>query len=273
MRTAAAGACFVAAAVAIGGCSSGPAQSDPAQTDSTQTDPVQTERFDYQLGAAYDPPGGLDTVVRDSTAEPLPGVLSICYVNGLQTQPGVEWNSDLLLRDAGGEPVVDPEWPDEYILDPGTPEKRAAIDAVIGPIIDGCAARGFDAVEIDNLDSWTRFPESIDEDSVVALARLYADRAHASGIEIAQKNTPDGAVRMRDDVGFDFAVAEECLAYDECGSYTSEYGARVYDIEYTDNLAEPFDRLCAREDRPTVTILRDRGLVSPSDPAYEYEQC
>lgn len=268
MRAAAAGAWLLAAAVAIGGCSS-----EQPQTDPSRTDPTRTERFDYQLGAAYDAPGGLDTVVRDATAEPLPGALSICYVNGLQTQPGIEWNLDLLLRDAGGELVVDPDWPDEHILDPGTPEKRAAIDAVIGPIIEGCAARGFDAVEIDNLDSWTRFPESIDEDSVLALARVYADRAHASGIEIAQKNTPDGAGRIRDDVGFDFAVAEECLAYDECGSYTSAYGARVYDIEYTDNLSEPFDRLCARQDRPAVTILRDRGLVSPSDPAYEYEQC
>ncbi|TFI45982.1 hypothetical protein E4P29_00585 [Rhodococcus sp. 1R11] len=263
MRTAAAVACLLAGAMALGGCSSEPKQSGP----------VQTERFDYQLGAAYDAPGGLDTVVRDSTAAPLSGASSICYVNGLQTQPGAEWNQDLLLRDVDGEPVIDPDWPDEFVLDPSTADKRAEIAGVIGPIIDACAARGFSGVEIDNLDSWTRFPDSIDEASVLALARLYADRAHASGIEIAQKNAPDGAGRIKEDVGFDFAVAEECLAFDECRSYTAAYGSRVYDIEYTDNLAEPFDRLCAREDRPSVTILRDRGLVSSTDPAYVYRQC
>lgn len=258
MRTAAAGACVLAAAVAIGGCSS---------------DPVGTERFDYQLGGAYETAGGLDTVVRDSTAQPLPGAYSICYVNGLQTQPGSAWNPDLLLTDAGGKAVIDPEWPDEQILDPSTAEKRAGIDAVVGPIIDGCAAQGFSAVEIDNLDTWTRFPELITENSVLELARLYSDRAHASGMEIAQKNAPDGAGGIRAEVGFDFAVAEECLAYDECGSYTEAYGARVYDIEYTDNLPEPFDALCARQDRPSVTILRDRGLVAPTDSEYVYMQC
>ncbi|WP_415973410.1 endo alpha-1,4 polygalactosaminidase [Rhodococcus sp. 077-4] len=259
MRTAAAWACALAVAVALTGCE--------------ENEQPSHERFDYQLGAAYETEGGIDTVVRDSTAEPLPGAYSICYVNGLQTQPGAEWNPDLLLRDADGELVVDPAWPDEHILDPSTAEKRSGIDAVVGPIIDACAAKGFDAVEIDNLDSWTRFPDRIDEDSVLALARLYADRAHASGIEVAQKNTPDGAGRIKDDVGFDFAVAEECLAYDECGSYSAAYGSRVYDIEYTDNISESFDRLCARQDRAAVTILRDRGLVSPSDPAYVYEQC
>ena len=264
MRTAAVRACALAAAVALAGC--------------TANEPPAQERFDYQLGGAYESAGGVDsarfdTVVRDSTAEPLPGAYSICYVNGLQTQPGVEWNPDLLLRDAGGRAVIDPEWPDENILDPSTAEKRAGIDAVLGPVIDACAAQGFSAVEIDNLDTWTRFPDLIDEDSVLALARLYADRAHASGMEIAQKNTPDGAGRIRSDVGFDFAVAEECLAYDECGSYTEAYGSRVYDIEYTDNLPAPFEQMCARQDRPSVTILRDRNLVPPTDPDHVYQQC
>ncbi|CCQ15335.1 putative secreted protein [Rhodococcus sp. AW25M09] len=258
MRTAAVWACALAAAVALGGCSS---------------DPASAERFDYQLGAAYETEGGVDTVVRDSTAKPLPGAYSICYVNGFQTQPGSAWNPELLLTDSDGEAVIDPEWPDENILDPSTAQKRAEIDTVLGPVIDACAAQGFSAVEIDNLDTWTRFPDLIDEDSVMALARLYADRAHASGMEIAQKNTPDGAGRIREDVGFDFAVAEECLAYDECGSYIEAYGSRVYDIEYTDNLPESFEELCTRQDRPSVTILRDRDLVAPTDPEYVYRQC
>jgi len=39
---------------------------------------------DYQLGAAYEPPAGVAVVARDRTADPTPGVYSICYVDGAQ---------------------------------------------------------------------------------------------------------------------------------------------------------------------------------------------
>ncbi|MFI6423468.1 endo alpha-1,4 polygalactosaminidase [Promicromonospora sp. NPDC050880] len=243
--------------------------------------PPTSGRFDYQLGAAYEPAGGLDVVVRDATADPAPDAYNVCYVNGFQTQPGeddlwLDGNEDLLLHDAAGELVVDPDWPDEYVLDPGTEERRERILDILGPVITGCADAGFDAVEIDNLDTWTRFTEPetglIEQADALALAAEYIDVAHGAGLAIGQKNAAEATTEGHD-LGFDFAVTEECAAYDECGSYTGVYGQHVLQIEYTDNLPQDFDVVCASADRAPLTILRDRDLVGPDDGAYAYEQC
>lgn len=233
--------------------------------------------FDYQLGAAYE--ADLAIVVRDAGAVPLPGAYSLCYVNGFQTQLGQEalWaaHPELLLRDAAGEEVRDPDWPDEILLDPSTPPQRAGILAVLGPVIAGCAEAGFDAVEIDNLDSFTR-ADGIAREDALALAADFADVAHDHGLEIAQKNAAELSRTLHDELGYDLAVVEECGAYQECAAFTDVYGEHVLQIEYPDSLAEAglrFDDVCARQDRAEHTILRDRDLVGPDDPAYLDEAC
>ena len=130
--------------------------------DGGRTLPPTEGVFDYQLGGTADELSDgtpIDVVARDATAAPLESAYNVCYVNGFQTQPGADWSEhpDALLRDASGDPVPDPDWPDEFILDPSTASARAAILEVISPVIEGCAEAGFDAVEIDNLDTWTRF--------------------------------------------------------------------------------------------------------------------
>lgn len=242
--------------------------------------------LDYQLGGAYDEvdagsgPVAPDVVVRDATAEPLPGAYSVCYVNGFQTQPGeadrwLDDHEDLLLHEASGGLVVDPDWPDEHVLDPSTPEQREGILAILGPVVTGCADDGFDAVEIDNLDTWTRF-DAIDEDGAHALARAYVDLAHDAGLAIAQKNAAEVAGVARGVLGFDFAVTEECAVFDECAAYTDVYGDHVLQVEYPDALDDAgltFDDVCARDDRAPLTVLRDRDLVTPDDPDYVYMTC
>lgn len=257
------------------------AGTDAGTGDAALTLPPTTGQFDYQLGTAYEPDGGLDVVVRDATADPADGAYGICYVNGFQTQPDQadRWlgdNEDLLLHDAAGELVVDPDWPDEYVLDPSTEDKRGRILDLLGPVIAGCADAGFAGVEIDNLDTWTRFTEPgtglIEKDAALALAGAYIDLAHEAGLAIGQKNAAEATTVGRD-LGFDFAVTEECAAYGECGAYTGVYGQNVLQIEYTDNLPDGFDEVCADPDRAPLAILRDRDLVGPDDEAYAYEQC
>lgn len=258
---------------------------EPSQTGATSTTvaalPPTSGAFDYQLGGAYDV-AGLAVVVRDASAEPAPGAYAICYVNGFQTQPDQadDWlrrHADALLRDADGRPVVDPDWPDEYVLDPSTPARRAAILEVVGPLLVGCARKGFDAVEIDNLDTFTRFVDAatgrVDEAGALELARSYVSLAHANGLAIGQKNAAEWAEAGRRDVGFDFAVAEECSAYGECAAYSRAYGPHVLQIEYTDNLPQPFEAVCGSPDRAPQTILRDRGLVPRGSAGHVYQQC
>jgi hypothetical protein len=278
-------------ALTLTACQSGPSAGQEAGQSGGQgatsvdvTDvalPPVSGQLDYQLGAAYDLDGGLDVVVRDATAAPAAGAYNICYVNGFQTQPGqadlwLDGNEDLLLHDAAGELVIDPDWPDEYVLDPSTQGKRDRILGILGPVITGCADVGFDAVEIDNLDTWTRFtaPSTglIEQADALALAGSYVDLAHDAGLAIGQKNAAEATTQGRE-LGFDLAVTEECAAYDECAAYTGVYGEHVLQIEYTDNLPESFDVVCADPDRAPLTILRDRDLVGPDDDAYAYEQC
>ncbi len=289
--TAAAGLALLLASSCTGPAAEGVA--DPSapsnQGEIAATDvalPPTSGVLDYQLGGAYDvlDAGGaatpIDVVVRDATADPLPGAYSVCYVNGFQTQPGDAdlWTGereDLLLHDAGGELVVDPDWPDEYVLDPSTPEQRAGILEVLGPVVSGCADAGFDAVEIDNLDTWTRF-DRIAEDGAHALARAYVDLAHDAGLAAAQKNAAEITRTAHDDLGFDLAVTEECAVWDECAAYTDVYGDHVLQVEYPDALAEAgttFDDVCARDDRAPLTVLRDRGLVAAGEPGYVRDAC
>jgi hypothetical protein len=232
---------------------------------------------DYQLGGGYEPAPGVGGVSRDSTDDPAPGYYSICYVNGFQTQPAdrERWLADdpdlVLQRD--GEPLIDENWPDELIVDTSTAGKRERIAALMAPSLDTCAAKGFDAVEIDNLDSYTRSDGLLTVDDALALASLYADTAHAAGLAIAQKNAAELGTRGRDDAGFDFAVTEECHRFDECALYTDVYGEHVLDIEYTDDLRGDFADVCADPQVPVSTILRDRDLTLPGDDDYRFEAC
>ena len=228
---------------------------------------------DYQLGGAYEPPAGVTVVTRDSTERPVDGLYNICYVNGFQSQPGADWPSELLLVDASGDPIIDENWPDETILDISTEAKRADAARIISTSIDACAASGFDAVEFDNLDSYTRSRDLLTLDDAVAFAALLTKHAHDLGLSAGQKNTGELGARGRDEIGFDFAVVEECDQFEECGTFTEVYGDAVIDIEYTDDLRRPFDEVCADPATPASTILRDRDLTPAGSPEYVYERC
>ncbi len=191
--------------------------------------------FDYQIGGAYPPPAGVRIVSRDRTASPAPGLYNICYVNAFQAQPDerASWPADLLLRDAHGKVVVDEDW-GEALLDIGTAAKRERVAARVDRWIDDCAAKGFDAIEPDNYDSYTRSQHLLTANDATAFITLLSRHAHARQLAIAQKNTVELA-GLRKQTGLDFAVAEECAEYDECGKYAKAFDDRVIVIEYSDS--------------------------------------
>lgn len=274
---------------------SGPATSDetsagPATATGTTSDPTSDDGstdtgdppmvalppanagLDYQLGGAYPPPADVEIVSRDRTASPEPGLYNICYVNGFQTQPGEQdwWESehpDLLLRDEMGNPFIDPDW-NEVLLDITTPDKRDALAVIVGDWIEQCGTDGFDAVEIDNLDTYSRSDNMISEDNAVDYMAMLSSTAHAAGMAIAQKNSAE-IVSRRDELGTDFVVAEECNRYDECQDFTAAYGDAVLVVEYR---PQDFDAGCA--DFPQLSIvLRDLNLVPAGDGDYVYDSC
>jgi len=122
-------------------------------------------------------------------------------------------------------------WPDERWLD------IRRLD-ILGPILESrvamCAAKGFDAVDFDNVDGYsnrTGFPLNADDQRV--FNRWLADTAHAHGLGVGLKNTPTLAGEL--EPSFDFSVVEQCVQYRECASYAPFLDAAkpVLDIEYS----------------------------------------
>lgn len=226
--------------------------------------------FDYQIGGAYTPPAGVKVVSRDHAAAPAPGLYNICYVNAFQAQPGAEgqWENDLLLRDGKGNVVYDGDW-GEAVLDIRTADKRARIAAKVNGWIDGCADKGFQAVEPDNYDTFTRFPDYLTSQQAKAYISLLAGHAHGRGLAVAQKNTAELASAGKE-TGLDFAVVEECGAYDECGDFTAEYGNNVVVVEYS---ASGLRKACAKWGAKLSIVRRDVDVSPAGSGGYVRQTC
>jgi len=138
-----------------------------------------------------------------------------------------------------GRPLAD--YPDESWLD------VRRLDLLAGPLtrrLDECRAKGFDAVEPDNVDGYQNdsgFPLSAADQ--LAFNRWVAAAVHARGMGVALKNDPDQVAALAG--AFDFALVEECRRYDECDAYRPfvAAGKDVLHVEYTDSW--PASRPCA----------------------------
>jgi hypothetical protein len=164
--------------------------------------------------------------------------------------------------------VIDQNW-NEQLLDVSTDAKRAAIAQVVGGWISGCAAKGFQAVEPDNLDSYSRSQGLLTADDDVALATQLARLAHAEGLAIAQKNTTEFLPRAHQ-IGFDFAVTEQCGSYNECAGYASTYANHVVDVEYDDN---GFATACRGYAGKIAIVLRDLDVSPAGGSSYVDKTC
>jgi Glycoside-hydrolase family GH114 len=239
--------------------------------------------FDYQIGGDYAIPPATSVVSRDwFIGTPIDEGYSICYVNAFQTQSdevGIDrpdeqsnWPSDLVLTALGD----DPNWGGEYIVDISTSDKRTRAAAWLLPLIATCKDKGFDAVEFDNLDSWTRFDETplaglvpFGQEEAVEFARIITELGHNLGLAVGQKNTAD-ILAQSDVIGFDFAVVEECGEYDECGDFAAVYGADIIAIEYGDR---GFERACQTIGSASSVVRRDVNVSQPDAAEYVYDEC
>jgi hypothetical protein len=140
-------------------------------------------------------------------------------------------------------------YPDERWLD------IRRID-LLAPILrhrfDLCRRKGFDGIEPDNIAGYenkTGFPLSAGDQ--LRFNRWVAREVHRRGMAVALKNDPE---QVRQLVGsFDFAVVEECFAYDECAKFSPfvAAGKRVFVAEYS----EPLDAICADAERLDFSVI------------------
>jgi Glycoside-hydrolase family GH114 len=230
----------------------------PSQARTVTLPPTGSD-WDYQLGGARPVPSHVGIVERDRRANPIRGKYNICYVNGFQTQVNEKkfWHHDghwSLVLKRNGTPVVDSVW-GEWLLDISTSANRTALARIMGRWTARCARDGFDAIEYDNQDSFTRSHHLLTSADADAYSRLLVKRAHHSGLAAAQKNRAqwDGTA-----VGFDFAVAEQCGQYHECRSYVAHYGSHVLAVEYHD---KAFADTCQNWSDKIAVVRRDVDLT------------
>ncbi|HET7432746.1 MAG TPA: endo alpha-1,4 polygalactosaminidase [Nocardioides sp.] len=228
----------------------------PSRASTRQLPPTGTD-WDYQLGGKRPVPDHVGIVERDRLASPAKRKYNICYVNGFQTQADQKkfWHRhwSLVLKD-GGKPVEDSAW-GEWLLDLRTHAKRAALAKIMGKWTQKCADDGFQAVEYDNLDSFSRSHHLLTKKDNRRYAGLLVAAAHDAGLAAAQKNWAewDGSVK-----GYDFAIAEQCAQYSECASYVDSYGSHVLAVEYHD---KPFHQACRHWADTFAIVRRDVNLT------------
>lgn len=103
-------------------------------------------------------------------------------------------------------------WPGSYWLDV---RRIAELEPIMKARMQDCVAKGFDAIEPDEIDGWendTGFPITYEDQ--LAYNRALARWAHELGISIGQKGD---IIQTRDLVDhFDWTLNEECFQYDEC---------------------------------------------------------
>ncbi|MGW4164861.1 endo alpha-1,4 polygalactosaminidase [Streptomyces sp. NPDC004788] len=143
-------------------------------------------------------------------------------------------------------------WPGERWLDIRRTDLLAPL---VAARLDLCRAKGFDAVEPDNMDGYqndTGFP--LTPADQLRYNRLVARLAHDRGLAVALKNDLDQIPALLPD--FDFAVNEQCAQYEECDRLVPfvRAGKAVFHVEYELEVGE----FCAQTRRLGLSSMRKR---------------
>jgi hypothetical protein len=132
------------------------------------------------------------------------------------------------------------DWPDEKWLD----VRAEAVRGIMQDRLDAAVAKACDGVEPDNMDGYLEDNDSgFDFDGFDQLDynSFIADEAHARGLSVGLKNDVDQLVELAP--CYDWALNEECFAYDECDRYAPfvDAGKAVFHVEYVDDQADGQD--------------------------------
>lgn len=137
-------------------------------------------------------------------------------------------------------------------------------------IQDWCVRKGFDAVEPDETEVWDNDPGfPISRKQSHRYTRMIARIAHRNGLSVGLKGNTGEAKAL--EPYHDWALAEECFQYDECGRLVTSFvraGKAVFDVEY----ARRPD--CRYADAHRINaVRRDLDLVGPHRNGYRYRPC
>ena len=179
------------------------------------------------------------------------GAKAICYISAGSWE---DWRPDAsdFPDSVKGKKLAD--WPGEKWLDI---RRLEVLRPIMAKRMDMCAAKGFDAVDPDNVDGYTQETGfKITAADQLDYNRMLARMAHGRGLLVGLKNDTDQVRALVSN--FDFSVVESCFRYTECGRYSPfvEAGKAVIAIEYsTKNMKTKCTR--ARELRFSLIFKKD----------------
>lgn len=247
--------CVLFLAAVFAACEPIPVQSDAeeliflptvvvAETDGSETavwQPKPGTTWQWQLTgtidtsidvAMYDvdlfdtPQSVIDTLHQD-------GRIVICYFSAGSYE---DWRADEsdFPESVRGEPLDN--WPGESWLDI---RQIDTLRPIMGARLDLALTKGCDGVESDNVDGYandTGFPLTAADQ--LAYNIWLADEAHNRDLSIGLKNDLDQIPELLP--YFDWALNEQCFAYDECDLLLPfvQAGKAVFGVEYEGELAD-----------------------------------
>lgn len=180
----------------------------------------------YDVDGVDSPQGALD----QARAE---GAHLVCYLNGGAWEG---WRDDAdhfptatIGKDLDG-------WPDEKWLDI---RQLDILLPLMAQRMDACQQRGFEAVDVDNVDGYdndTGFP--LTDVAQLTYISALADLAHERNLAFGLKNSVGLVDALAEDI--DFAVNEQCHEFNECSAYLRllATGKPVVVIEYSGDREE-----------------------------------
>lgn len=276
---------LLALATLLGGCALEPDRAsdpdvgttDPVAEGGTSDDslpegggrePRAGASFQWQL-SGYPPDLTVDAEVYDLDLVDTPdealaelrgrGATTVCYFSA-GTYEEFREDAEGFPEDTRGEPL--PDFPDERWLDV---RRIADLAPVIEARLDLCAARGFDAVELDNVDAYANDSGfDLTAEDQLEFNRWLAAEARERGLSPGLKGTAELAGDLVDD--FDWALVEQCIQYEECEAFRPfvDEDKAVFIVEY-EGTEEEVCRRASELDGMTV-VRADYALDGPVDP-------
>jgi hypothetical protein len=225
-----------------------------------------------QNGVAVYDIDGEGATAADVAAIHAAGAIAVCYVDVGSLEMG---RSDYASFPASVVGPVVSGWPMENWLLVTAANQPTILPLMKARFESWCAAKGFDAIEPDNLDAWTNISGVTEADNL-AYDLAIADLAHAVPLSIGLKNVMtdlDPSQYATFLPAFDWALNEQCYEYQECGVYTAAgsflpAGKAVFDVEY--NQAPT----CSAADAAQMNAQRsDLDLVGATQSGYLYTPC
>jgi hypothetical protein len=152
----------------------------------------------------------------------------VCYISAGSFE---DWRADAAQFPAAVKGKALAGWPGEAWLDI---RRLDLLAPILGARLDLCRSKGFDGVELDNVDGYTNdtgFPLTAADQ--LRYNRALADAAHARGLSVGLKNDLDQVIDLV--ATFDWALDEECFQFSECGLLVPfvQAGKAVFNVEYS----------------------------------------